>query len=116
LYFYSLGPDIDINKVPTQPPFICYLSNLSFEATEEDIHKFFKDLKLIRVEITKETGSNNRMRGQCVCEFPDRQSLIEAFTFNQEPIRARPVKLSLSSYEQGKSSVIFNNLLRNKKR
>ena len=89
--------------MPTQPPFTCYISNLSFEATDDDIHKFFKELKLLRVEISKETGLNNRMRGQAICEFSDRQSLIEAFTLNQEPIRGRPVKLSLFSYDQGKA-------------
>lgn len=94
------GPDIDISKVPQQPPFLCYLSNLPFEATEDDIHKFFRDLKIARIDLAKDTSANNRARGQGVCEFQDRQSLIDAFTFNKDTIRNRPINLSIHSFEQ----------------
>lgn len=94
------GPDIDISKVPQQPPFICYLSNLPFEVSEDDIHKFFKELKITRVDLSKDPSASNRTRGQGTCEFQDRQSLIDAFTFNKETIRNRPISLSIHSFEQ----------------
>lgn len=96
------GPDIDLNQVPNQPPFICYLSNLPYEASEDDIQKFFKDIKITRIELSKEPGLSGRMRGQGTCEFPDRQTLIDAFTYNQDTIKNRQIKLSLNSFEQGK--------------
>ena len=95
------GPDIDIDQVPTQPPFLCYMSNLPFEAVEDDIQKFFKDLKITRIDLAREPGVTGRMRGQGTCEFPDRQTLIDAFTYNNETIRNRPIKMSIHSFEQG---------------
>lgn len=97
------GPDIDMNQVPTQPPFTCYLSNLPFEASEDEIRKFFRDLKVLRIDLQRDAGSSGRiLRGQGSCEFADRQSLIDAFTLNQETIKNRPIKLSLRSYDQGR--------------
>jgi len=94
------GPDIDINQVPTQPPFICYLSNLPFEATEDDVLKFFKDLKVSRVDLSKDPSMTNpRSRGQGLCEFPDRDTLIDAFRYNNDTIKNRPIRLSLFSYD-----------------
>ena len=96
------GPDIDIDQVPTQPPFLCYMSNLPFEAVEDDIYKFFKDLKITRVDLGSGDSTSGRMRGgQGTCEFPDRQTLIDAFTFNNETIKNRPVKMSIHSFDHG---------------
>ena len=38
------GPDVDMNKVPTNPPFTAFLGNLSYDANEEEIEKFFRGL------------------------------------------------------------------------
>lgn len=69
------GPDIDINKVPTQPPFVCYLSNLPFDSSVDDIQRFFKDLKADKIDLVRD--QNGKPRGQAVVEFSDRQTLIE---------------------------------------
>ena len=34
--------DID-EKIPKNPPFVAYLSNLSYEVDEDDIQNFFED-------------------------------------------------------------------------
>jgi hypothetical protein len=42
----ALVPDFNIESIPKTPPFIAHLSNVSFEADEEKIKAFFKDLKV----------------------------------------------------------------------
>ena len=42
----ALGPKVSLDKVPTQPPFTAYLGNLPYDVNEEDIERFFKDLKV----------------------------------------------------------------------
>lgn len=45
--------DID-EKIPKNPPFVAYLSNLSYEVEENDISEFFKELSVSnKVEFVK---------------------------------------------------------------
>ena len=40
-------PDhIDMSTVPTDPPFTAFLGNLPFDITEEEVEKFFGNLKV----------------------------------------------------------------------
>lgn len=34
------------DKVPTEPPFCAYLSNLPYDVDEDEISDFFKDMKV----------------------------------------------------------------------
>lgn len=34
-------------ELPTEPPFTAHIANLSFDAVEEDLADFFKDMKVI---------------------------------------------------------------------
>jgi len=97
------GPDIDLNQVPTEPPFMCYLSNLPFDVSVNEVRRFFKDTHVKNVELLRDSGNGGRSRGQCICEFFNRENLINAFTINQETIKNRPIKLSLRSFEQERS-------------
>lgn len=36
------------NKVPKEPPFMAYLSNLPYDVDEDEIADFFKNLKVWR--------------------------------------------------------------------
>ncbi|XP_023210941.1 eukaryotic translation initiation factor 4B-like [Centruroides sculpturatus] len=40
------GPDIDMSRIPTKPPFTAYVGNLPYDVNEEDIIKFFRQLKV----------------------------------------------------------------------
>ena len=42
------GPDVDPDKIPHNPPFTAYIASLPFEVTEEDIERFFNDLRVSR--------------------------------------------------------------------
>lgn len=40
----SRGPDVDLSRVPSNPPFTAYLGNIPFDCNEEDIEKFFGNM------------------------------------------------------------------------
>ena len=42
----SRGPDVDPDRIPSEPPFTVRVSNLSYDLDLEDIQKFFKELKV----------------------------------------------------------------------
>lgn len=42
----SRGFDEFSEKIPKQPPYIAYLSNLPYDVNEEEIADFFRDLKV----------------------------------------------------------------------
>ena len=40
------SPDFDDEKVPKVPPFLAYISNLSYDVEETDISNFFRNLEV----------------------------------------------------------------------
>jgi translation initiation factor 4B len=40
------GPDIDLSRVPNQPPYTAFIGNLPYDSTEDLIANFFKNLKV----------------------------------------------------------------------
>ena len=38
----STAPNIDVSRLPKSPPFTVFIGNLSYEATEEDVRRFFE--------------------------------------------------------------------------
>ena len=41
------GPDVDMNKIPSKPPYTAFLGNLPYDISEEDIEGFFRGLEVI---------------------------------------------------------------------
>ncbi|GBO01267.1 Eukaryotic translation initiation factor 4B [Araneus ventricosus] len=39
------GPDVDMSKIPTSPPFTAFLGNLPYDVSEDDIANFFRRLE-----------------------------------------------------------------------
>lgn len=44
------GPDIDMTRIPTQPPFKAYLGNLSYDISESELEKLFEKLNVIIIK------------------------------------------------------------------
>ena len=42
----SRGVDIDLSRLPSQPPYTAFLGNLPFDVTEEDIRGLFRGLQV----------------------------------------------------------------------
>ena len=90
----QLQRDINLESVPNKPPFTAYLSNISFEADEDMIRNFFKDLKVETVRLPNDHG---RPKGYGYVDFVDRESLIAALGKNEQPLNNRQLKVSLES-------------------
>ncbi|XP_020210611.1 nucleolin 2 isoform X2 [Cajanus cajan] len=70
-----------------------YVGNLSWDITEEELRKFFKncDIASLRFGMDKETGE---FRGYAHLDFSDSQSLKTALTLDQNVLFGRPVRIS----------------------
>jgi len=40
------GPGIDEENIPTNPPYVAYISNLPYDVDETDLADFFADIKV----------------------------------------------------------------------
>lgn len=40
------APDIDMGRIPKQPPYTAFLGNLPYEVSEESIRKFFHGMNV----------------------------------------------------------------------
>lgn len=85
--------EIDLELIPKKAPFKAFLGNISFEADEEKIRAFFRDLKIVSVHLTVDQGG--RSKGSGTVEFEDRDSLIAALNKNEGVINNRPLRISL---------------------
>lgn len=91
------GPDIDMSRIPTKPPFTAYVGNLPYDVNEDDIIKFFRQLKVTSVRLPREGGGERgRLRGFGYAEFADKQSLIEALALNNETLKNRAIRVNLA--------------------
>lgn len=90
------GPDVDMSRVPSRPPYTVYLGNLPYDVSDEDVIKFFRNLKVSSVRLPRESGDRGRMRGFGYAEFPDRSTLLEALGYNNENLKNRSIKVSLA--------------------
>lgn len=90
------GPDVDLSRVPSRPPYTVYLGNLPYDVCDEDVIKFFRNLTVSSVRLPRESGDKGRMRGFGYAEFPDRSTLLEALSYNNENLKNRSIKVSLA--------------------
>merc|ERR1712110_104901 len=86
--------------VPERAPFIAFVGNLSFSATEEDIGEFFSEhcgvesVRLIR------DVSTNRSKGFGYVTFSDRESLVTALDANDVEVCGRPIHVDVAEGRQ----------------
>jgi translation initiation factor 4B len=86
---------MDLEKVPSTPPFNAFVGNLAYDATEDDLRAFFNDLKVVQAKIMKEKFTN-RSRGFGYVEFGDRQSLIKALERSEHEFLTRRIKVDIA--------------------
>lgn len=78
----SRGYEDFADKIPNNPPYMAYLSNLPYDVTDDEIESFFSNLRISNMRIPREDrlGEVSRLRGFGYIEFEDRDSLIGALT------------------------------------
>ncbi|XP_058825092.1 squamous cell carcinoma antigen recognized by T-cells 3 [Topomyia yanbarensis] len=69
-----------------------FFSNLSFDATEDQIRANFPELQFKSIELVQ--GSSGKSRGFGYVEFEDEQDVQKALSFDRRPLDGRPVFIS----------------------
>nr|XP_039262669.1 eukaryotic translation initiation factor 4B-like isoform X1 [Styela clava] len=85
--------EVDMSKLPNEPPYTAFVGNLPYEADEEMLAEFFQDLKLISVRLPEENG---RFKGYGYVEFEDRHSLAQALQHNEETFNKRQIRVDVA--------------------
>ncbi|GIX89150.1 eukaryotic translation initiation factor 4B [Caerostris extrusa] len=95
------GPDVDLTKIPSTGPFTVYLGNLPYDTTEDDIIRFFRNIEVRNIRLPRNSIENNKIKGYGYVDFLNKQDLIQALSFNNEPMCNRPIKVGLSGDNDG---------------
>ncbi|ELT99249.1 hypothetical protein CAPTEDRAFT_221548 [Capitella teleta] len=91
------GADVDMSRVPTNPPFTAFLGNIPFDVEIETIEKFFHGFTIVNIRLPEENG---RMKGFGYVEFEDRQMLVDALNLNDSMLKNRKVRIDLAGQSQ----------------
>ena len=85
----------DDDSIPHKPPFIAYLTNLPFDANEDDIYSFFNTVSIKSLRLPREDGETGRVRGFGYAEFETRDDLIQVLSWSDPSIKGRRVRIEL---------------------
>ncbi|CAG8538078.1 11857_t:CDS:2 [Ambispora gerdemannii] len=80
--------------LPTSPPFTAHLGNLPFDLTENDVEDFFQDSKIANIRILRDR--DDKPKGFGYVEFEDLVSLKKALDLTGQPLRNRPIRISVA--------------------
>ncbi|XP_043487360.1 eukaryotic translation initiation factor 4B isoform X1 [Polistes fuscatus] len=89
------GSRIDEENIPTNPPFVAYVTSLPYEVDEDDLVEFFAEMKVSSVRLPKDP--NKQLRGYGYVEFEDRQSLINALSMTNSTMKTRRIRIEVSN-------------------
>ncbi|RZB84918.1 RRM 1 and/or eIF-4B domain containing protein [Asbolus verrucosus] len=88
-----------IDKVPQDPPFIAFLTNLPYDVDENEISMFFKNMKIANMRIPKDDrpGEIPKLKGFGYVEFEDRESLLNALVIPDTTIKNRRIRIEVAT-------------------
>nr|CAI5838263.1 unnamed protein product [Callosobruchus analis] len=91
------------DKVPKEPPYCAYISNLPYDVDEEEITEFFKDMRIASLRIPKDDrgGEVPRSKGYGYVEFEDRESLMDALILRDTSLKSRRVRIEVATNTDG---------------
>lgn len=85
------GQEIDPKLLPTCAPFLATITNIHFEAKEEEIMNCFTPIKVIRVDFNSDNG---RFSGTAAIEFPTIDDLVQGLGISKM-VKGRPFYVQL---------------------
>lgn len=100
--------DFNDDSVPRSPPFMAYLSNLSYDVNEDDICDFFYNIEVNSVRLPRD-DTERRLRGFGYVEFKSRDDLIAAISLPDPTIRGRRIRIDVSNENDQKRGSGRNN-------
>ncbi len=81
--------------LPTKPPFTAHLGNLSFDATEGDVHDFFSACSVSSVRIV-EDKMDRKPKGFGYVEFSTLDGLKRALDLGGSQFQGRNIRISVA--------------------
>ena len=81
--------------LPSKPPYTVHLGNLSFDATEGDIHDLFAECEVTSVRIV-EDKLERKPKGFAYVEFGTLDGLKKALDFSGTPFQGRNIRVSVA--------------------
>ncbi|XP_069675228.1 eukaryotic translation initiation factor 4B isoform X3 [Periplaneta americana] len=87
------SPDLDDEKVPKNPPFLAYISNLSYDVDENDIASFFRNLEVTNIRLPRD---ERKPKGFGYVEFASRSSLISALSMVDTTVKSRRMRIEVA--------------------
>ncbi|XP_032296669.1 eukaryotic translation initiation factor 4B isoform X1 [Drosophila virilis] len=87
----------DDDSIPHKPPFIAYINNLPFDASEDDIYDFFGPINLASLRLPRDDGETGRSRGFGYVELENRDDLINVLSLPDPSIKGRRIRIELSN-------------------
>ncbi|XP_067832760.1 eukaryotic translation initiation factor 4B-like isoform X2 [Heptranchias perlo] len=96
------APDVDMNRIPKQPPYTAFLGNLPYDVSEECIRKFFHGMNISAVRLPRESTNQDRLKGFGYAEFDDVESLMNALSLNEEMLQNRRIRVDIADQAQEK--------------
>ncbi|KAJ8934399.1 hypothetical protein NQ314_013440 [Rhamnusium bicolor] len=85
------------DKVPKDPPYIAYLSNLPYDVDEDEIALFFKNMKISNMRIPKDDRDVSKLKGFGYVEFEDRDSLLNALVIPDTTLKSRRIRIEVAA-------------------
>ncbi|KAL9125987.1 MAG: hypothetical protein Q9217_004882 [Psora testacea] len=89
---YSMREQIPL---PDKPPYTVHLGNLSFDATEGDVHDFFNGCDVDNVRIV-EDRLESKPKGFGYVEFKTRTGIEKALKLNESQFQGRNIRVSVA--------------------
>ncbi|XP_018320447.1 eukaryotic translation initiation factor 4B [Agrilus planipennis] len=95
----SRGVDEYNERIPKEPPFIAYLTNLPYDVDEEEIESLFSHLKIANTRFPKEDRASDlpRLKGYGYIEFEDRDSLTSALSMPDCMLKNRRIRIEVAT-------------------
>lgn len=95
-------PPREPTPVPDRPPYVAYVGNLVFDATEAELEDFFaSQCKVSSVRLVTDPETR-RPKGFGYVEFGDKDSLIAALGANGVSYAGRPIRVDVADQKDSK--------------
>ncbi|XP_023246004.1 eukaryotic translation initiation factor 4B isoform X2 [Copidosoma floridanum] len=85
---------VNDESIPTNPPYVAYISNLPYDVDEEDLHEFFAEMTVSGLRLPRD---GNKFKGYGYIEFADRQSLKDALSIVDTNLKGRRIRIEVSN-------------------
>lgn len=92
--------------LPSRPPFTTHLGNLSFDATEGDVHDFFHDCEVDSVRIV-EDKLDSKPKGFGYVEFKTLDGLKKALALSGTQFQGRNIRISVAEPRKCNNNILL---------